>query len=249
MRVMKVRLEKKIETAAGWLRKAEKVTVLTGAGVSAESGIPTFRGADGLWKKYRATDLATPEAFKRDPKLVWEFYNWRRELIARVHPNPAHYALAELERKKPQLVLVTQNVDGLHVRAGSKNVLEIHGSIWELRCTSCSYRAEDRRVPLPELPRCPECGELLRPGVVWFGEALDYEVLEQAFRASGNCDLMLVVGTSAVVQPAASLPLEAKGHGAKVIEINLERTPQSNLADLAIHGKAGEILPGIIKKV
>ncbi len=243
------RLEEKIRVAAQWLGEAEKVCVLTGAGVSAESGVPTFRGADGLWKKYRATDLATPQAFNKNPALVWEFYNWRRELIARVKPNPAHYALAELEKKKRSFVLITQNVDGLHLGAGSKNVLEIHGSIWKLKCTSCNYEAEDRRVPLPDLPRCPKCNSLLRPGVVWFGEALDFEILEKAFRASRDCELMIMIGTSAVVQPAASLPLEAKASGARVVEINLEKTPHTGLLDMSIFGKAGIILPQIVQRV
>ena len=241
--------EKKIETAARWIKEAARVIALTGAGVSAESGVPTFRGADGLWKKYRVTDLATPEAFHRNPKLVWEFYNWRRELIAGVSPNPAHYALAELEKKKPGFVLITQNVDGLHRMAGSVNVLEVHGSIWKLRCTSCSYQEEDKKVPLPELPRCPECKALLRPGVVWFGEALDHDILDQAFKASGNCDLMLVIGTSAVVHPAASLPMEARARGARIIEVNPEETPQSAMADIAIRGKAGIVLPEIVRNV
>lgn len=241
--------EEKIKVAAEWLGEAQKVCVLTGAGVSAESGVPTFRGADGLWKKYRVTELATPQAFSNNPELVWEFYNWRRELIARVKPNPAHYALAELERKKQGFVLVTQNVDGLHHRAGSKTVLQIHGSIWRVKCSSCSFDAEDKRVPLPDLPKCPECGALLRPGVVWFGEALDSKILERAFRASRDCDLMLMIGTSAMVQPAASLPLEAKASGSKVIEINLEKTPHTGVLDMSIFGKAGRILPQLVKLV
>ena len=239
----------KIQTAVKWIREAQNLAVLTGAGVSAESGVPTFRGSDGLWKKYRATDLATPEAFKKDPELVWEFYNWRRELIGKVKPNPAHYALAELERKKSDFILITQNVDGLHLAAGSKNVLEIHGSIWRVKCTKCEFQAEDRRVPLPKLPTCPQCGALLRPAVVWFGEALDFHILEKAFQASKECDLMLVIGTSAMVHPAASLSLEAKSGGARVIEINLEETPQTSQLDLTILGKAGEILPEIVSFV
>ena len=240
-------VENKIKKASEWIRSAEKVVVLTGAGVSAESGIPTFRGADGLWKKFKATDLATPEAFNRNPKLVWEFYNWRRELISKVKPNRAHYAIADLEKIKPNFILITQNVDGLHMQAGSKRVLEIHGSIWRVRCTRCEYQAEDRRVPLPKLPLCPSCNSLLRPGVVWFGEALDFEVLEKAFTVSRSCDLMLVIGTSAVVYPAASLSLEAKRSGARVIEINIEETDQTSLLDLSILGKAGEVLPEILK--
>ncbi len=239
----------KINRVGRWLREARRIAVLTGAGVSAESGVPTFRGADGLWRKHKVTELATPEAFQRDPKLVWEFYNWRRDLISKVRPNAAHYALVELEKKKPEFALITQNVDGLHLLAGSKNVLEIHGSLWRVKCTSCRFQTEDRRVPFPELPRCPDCDSLLRPAVVWFGEALDIEILEKAFRASQSCDVMLVIGTSAVVHPAASLSLEAKASGAKVVEINVEKTPQSSLLDLTILGKASETLEALLKIV
>jgi NAD-dependent deacetylase len=219
------------------------VTVLTGAGVSAESGVPTFRGADGLWRQYRAEDLATPEAFRRDPGLVWEWYDWRRQLIVRCQPNPAHHALADLEGRCPEFLLITQNVDGLHPRAGSRRIVELHGNLWRVRCLQDETTTENFEVPLPSLPPRCGCGGLLRPDVVWFGEALPAEALRQAFQAAESCDVFLVVGTSAVVQPAASLPLVAKRHGAYVVEVNLEPTPLTSMAHEAFHGKAGEILP------
>lgn len=222
---------------------AKGITVLTGAGISAESGVPTFRGQDGLWRQHRATDLATPEAFARDPKLVWEFYNWRRELLAPLKPNPGHYALAEMERKAPRFTLVTQNIDGLHHVAGSQNIVELHGNIWWVRCTGCGRMSEDRNVPLPELPACSACGGLLRPHVVWFGEMLDPGILEKAYAATLACQVMMVVGTSGVVQPAASMGMNAKRQGAFVVEVNLEPTPYTGAYDLSIQGKSGEILP------
>ncbi len=235
-----------IEELKEKLRKAKAVAVLTGAGISAESGVPTFRGDGGLWKQFRAVDLATPEAFSRDPKLVWEFYNWRRELLAPLKPNPGHFALAEIERLVPKFTLITQNIDGLHRVAGSRNMLELHGNIWWVRCTSCGGLVEDRRTPLPELPACESCGALLRPHVVWFGEMLDPEVLNGAFEAISSCDLMIVVGTSGTVQPAASMGLQAKRGGATVAEINLEPTPYSDVYHISISGKSGEILPQLL---
>ncbi len=223
--------------------RAKGITVLTGAGISAESGVPTFRGQDGLWRQYRAMDLATPEAFARDSKLVWEFYNWRRELLTPLKPNPGHFALAELEKKAPHFTLITQNIDGLHHVAGSGNVVELHGNIWWVRCTGCGRMSEDRTVPLPELPACSACGGLLRPNVVWFGEMLDPEILEKAYAATLACQVMMVVGTSGVVQPAASMGMNAKRQGAFVVEINLEPTPYTGTYDLSIQGKSGEILP------
>lgn len=228
------------------LRKAKAVAVLTGAGISAESGVPTFRGDGGLWKQFRAVDLATPEAFSRDPKLVWEFYNWRRELLAPLKPNPGHFALAEIERLVPKFTLITQNIDGLHRVAGSRNMLELHGNIWWVRCTSCGGLVEDRRTPLPELPACESCGALLRPHVVWFGEMLDPEVLNGAFEAISSCDLMIVVGTSGTVQPAASMGVQAKRGGATVAEVNLEPTPYSDVYHISLSGKSGEILPQLL---
>lgn len=222
------------------LRSAKTVSVLTGAGISAESAVPTFRGAGGLWKNFRPEDLATADAFTKDPKLVWEWYDWRRGLIAEAQPNPGHYALAPY-------TIITQNVDGLHQRAGSQNVLELHGSIWTLRCMVCDFSAYDKRVPLPALPPRCECGALLRPGVVWFGEGLPSEVWDNAVRAVRTSEILLVVGTSAVVYPAASLAPLAKRAGAIVIEINPDETPLSAAVDHSIRGFAGEVLPQLLE--
>lgn len=216
---------------------------MTGAGISAESGIPTFRGAGGLWKQFLPEDLATPQAFRRDPKLVWEWYDWRRGLIDKASPNAGHLALADLERRTRSFTLVTQNVDGLHQKAGSQSVIEIHGSIWNLRCTACTGRSwVDRSVPLRLLPHC-ECGALARPGVVWFGEQLPRDAWLAAEKAARNCEVFLVVGTSAAVYPAAGLVAVALSAGAKVIEVNLEMTAISHTVDCSLIGAAGEILP------
>jgi NAD-dependent deacetylase len=225
------------------VQEARRVVVLTGAGVSAESGIPTFRGADGLWRRHRAEDLATPEAFGRDPRLVWEWYAWRRELIAARRPNAAHEAIAALETHVPEFLLVTQNVDGLHRRAGSRRIVELHGNLWRVRCVAEGAVTENLEVPLPSLPPRCACGALLRPDVVWFGEALPTDAIRQAYDAVESCEVMLVVGTSALVQPAASLPMIAKAHGAYTVEVNLEPTPVASYADESHHGKAGEVLP------
>ena len=181
------------------LQSARAVVVLTGAGVSADSGVPTFRGKDGLWRNFRAEDLATPEAFSRDPWTVWEWYDWRRGLLATKHPNPAHYALAELEGRYERFALITQNVDGLHSTAGSKALVELHGNIWKVRCTSCGKVRPNRDVPITLLPLCPECEGLLRPHIVWFGESLNPDDLAQSQEALLHCDLLLIVGTSGVV--------------------------------------------------
>jgi NAD-dependent deacetylase len=236
-------MEEDIRALRAALQRAERVAVLTGAGISAESGVPTFRGADGLWRNHNAMELATPQAFQGDPELVWQFYNWRRDLISKVRCNPAHTALVDLETRIAHFTLITQNVDGLHSRAGSKNILEIHGNLWKVRCTKCRRITLDDSPDMGPLPRCDHCGGLLRPHVVWFGEALDQDLLEQAFQASRNCRLMLVIGTSAVVQPAASLAVEAKRAGALVAEINLETTPHSGFMDFTLLGRAGEIVP------
>lgn len=222
---------------------AERIAVLTGAGISAESGIPTFRGTGGLWKQFRAEDLATPRAFRCDPRLCWEWYDWRRSVIAKVQPNAGHYALAELERRARAFTLITQNVDGLHTQAGGKSIVEVHGSIWNLRCTECSSEWIDRSVPLALLPHCSVCGELARPGVVWFGENLNPKIWAEAERAVSNCDVLLVAGTSAVVYPAAGLAPLARSHRAKIIEVNLEATPISGMVDIALTGPSGTILP------
>lgn len=229
------------------LRRARRVTVLTGAGVSAESGVPTFRDAQtGLWARFRPEDLATPEAFRRHPRRVWEWYAHRRALVAQAAPNAAHRALAEWERQVETFTLVTQNVDGLHQRAGSRRVIELHGNLTRTKCfdedTLVTAWADTAEVP----PRCPRCGGLLRPDVVWFGEVLPEAALGQAFTASRDCEVFLSVGTSAVVYPAALLPLEALRHGATVVEINPEETPLTTQAHFFLQGRAGELLPRLL---
>lgn len=220
------------------------IVALSGSGISAASGVPTFRGKDGLWENHRAQDLATSDAFGRDPELVWRFYSWRRQLVRGCRPNRAHALLAEVERVVPEFTLITQNVDGLHQRAGNKNVIELHGSLWEMKCSQCGERWKDLAVPLEVFPpSCPRCDSLARPDVVWFGEALNPEVLQLAWEASEAASTMLVVGTSALVQPAASLPLAAKRAGARLLEFNLERTPLTPQADQFLRGPASETLP------
>lgn len=246
LREMEEKPSVRMERPRALLRDAKSVAVLTGAGISAESGVPTFRGAGGLWKQFRAEDLATPEAFRRDPQMCWEWYDWRRGLLAKVLPNAGHYALAELERRVPQFTLITQNVDGLHRDAGSAAVLEIHGSIWTLRCTACGREWTDRTVPLDLLPRCGTCNGLARPGVVWFGENLNPAIWAAAERAVCGAEVFLVVGTSALVYPAAGLAPLARSAGAKLVEVNLEPTPMSSIVDCALTGRSGEVLPLII---
>lgn len=236
-----------MELARQRLALARRVTVLTGAGISAESGVPTFRGEGGLWENHRPEDLATPGAFARDPDLVWRWYHWRRELIAKCKPNPAHEALAALETQKAGFTLITQNVDGLHGLAGSRDLLEIHGSIWRMRCTACGLVWENRDTRDQAKPCCGECGSLARPDVVWFGESLEPALLEKAWQAAYRSDFMLVVGTSAVVHPAAGLAGAAKEAGAFVVEVNLEPTPNTSWVDAPLLGKAGEILPLLVE--
>jgi NAD-dependent deacetylase len=225
---------------------ARRITVLTGAGVSAASGVPTFRGADGLWRTLRLEDLATPDAFRRDPTLVWEWYDWRRTIIAACRPNAAHETLARWTHER-DATLITQNVDGLHELAGTRNVLRFHGSIWMLRCAAGCGRAEweDRTAPLHNLPpSCPACGGLARPGVTWFGEIIAPQVLRRCVEAV-DCDLFLSVGTSALVYPAAGLLYEAHRRGAFTVEINPNATPASELVNLAIAMPAEEALAGM----
>jgi NAD-dependent deacetylase len=237
-----------IESARTLLRSVKSVVVLTGAGISAESGIPTFRGATGLWKQFRPEELATPEAFARDPQTVWEWYHWRRKLIAEAQPNAGHFMLAQLEQSTPNFTLATQNVDGLHQAAGSKAVLELHGSIWKLQCTRCGYKWLDRDIPEGrQLVYC-RCGALARPGVVWFGEDLPHEIWRAAEEAAKNCDALLVVGTSAVVYPAAGLVPLARSYGAKVVEVNLQPSPISSIVDVQLTGPAGKVLPALIQE-
>jgi NAD-dependent deacetylase len=239
--------------AATLLASAKSIGVLTGAGISAESGIKTFRDAGGLWEDHPIEKVATPEGFAEDPRLVWQFYNARRKAAKTTTPNPAHLALARLERAHGRITrqpisILTQNIDGLHQQAGSLNVVELHGSIWKVRCTGCHMVSQDFPVELPLLPRCGDCGSLLRPHVVWFGEHLEPDILEIAESVTQSCDVFLVIGTSAVVQPAASYPFFAARRGVPVIEINIEKTPVSAIAALSLHGLAGEILPKIIPK-
>jgi len=237
-------ITEEIRRVAELMEPGGAIVVLTGAGISAESGVPTFRGPGGLWRQFRAEDLATPEAFARDPKLVWEWYDWRRGLIAKVEPNPGHRTLARWEARFPEFVLVTQNIDGLHARAGSKRIIELHGNIWKTRCPEEGLVADNAEVPLKAIPpACPSCGAMLRPHIVWFGEPLDPADINQAWAASSRCRLMFIVGTSAVVHPAASLPALAGRAGAQIIEINPEPTPLSPYANFSFRGKAGEILP------
>jgi len=240
-------LQVALQTAREWLRAAASIAVLTGAGVSAESGVPTFRGAGGLWGRFKAEDLATPAAFERDPLLVWTWYDSRRQKLAAIQPNAGHYALAELERSRPAVTLITQNVDGLHALAGNRNVVCVHGDIWLVRCTQCGSEVEDRRAPLPELPpKCAACGAITRPGVVWFGELLPRAAWARAEAAARSCEVFLVAGTSAQVYPAAGLIGLASGAGARIIEVNLEETPYSESVDLSLRGKSGEILPQLV---
>jgi NAD-dependent deacetylase len=231
------------------LRDAERVVALTGSGISAESGVPTFREAQTtLWERYDPQELATPEAFARDARLVWEWYEWRRNLVSEAEPNPGHRALAELERWIPDFTLVTQNVDGLHQRAGSWNVIELHGNILRSKCSLEDEVTEpdvhDDFVP----PRCPLCGAFLRPDVVWFGEMLPPGALEVASEAARGCDLFLSIGTSSFVHPAASLPYEALEGGAVLAEINPNETPLTQHADYPLRGPAGEVLPTLLRE-
>jgi NAD-dependent deacetylase len=235
------------------LRGRPRITVLTGAGVSAASGVPTFRGPGGLWRSRRPEELATPEAFDRDPHLVWEWYAWRRELVGRARPNRAHEVLAAWSRRYPGFTLVTQNVDGLHERAGTRNVVRFHGSLWTFSCwAECSASPRggwEQTGALDELPPCcPHCGGLARPGVVWFGEAIPPEALAGA-RAALDCDLFLAVGTSSLVQPAAGLLEEAGARGAFTVEINPDATPATAAVDLALAGPAEVVLDSVEKEL
>ncbi len=229
------------------LSTARSVAVLTGAGISADSGVPTFRGPNGLWLNFRAEDLATPEAFARDPRLVWEWYNWRRELLATKRPNPAHEAVAAMEQRFEQFWLITQNVDGLHRDAGSRQLSEIHGNIWMVRCTGCRRIVENRDVPIAIPPLCQSCGELLRPHIVWFGESLAEDDLERSAAALQSSDVCLIVGTSGLVYPAAGFGTIAKQAGAYIVEINLDSTPHSNLADATLQGRARDLVPLLLE--
>ncbi|KAL3685810.1 hypothetical protein R1sor_003832 [Riccia sorocarpa] len=253
---------------AAVLAKARKITVLTGAGVSAESGIPTFRGEGGLWRTWSATELATPEAFRENPSLVWEFYHYRRCIVAKARPNPSHYALAAFEQRCKQegknFKLLTQNIDGLHMQAGSTEVVELHGSLWKTRCCHCGDVKENRempicealegkgapdttspdaRIPVMQLPRCKLCNGLLRPHVVWFGENLERKILCEVDEALEDCDLLLVAGTSAVVYPAAGYAPLVNALGGVVAEFNIDKTPASRHCNFKFRGPSATTLP------
>jgi len=243
-------MEQQLRELASRVRDARSVTVMTGAGVSAASGVPTFRGPDGLWRTVRPEDLATREAFARDPALVWEWYSWRRARVASCRPNAAHEVLARWSQDTSRQVrVVTQNVDDLHLRAGTRDLIRLHGSMWETRCfNGCTagvraWRDEDVVAP-DRLPRCPHCGGLARPAVVWFGESLDASDVERATQAA-SCEVFLTVGTSAIVYPAAGFARIAQARGAFTAEINLESTPASPLVDLSILGPAEDVLPTV----
>ena len=254
-------LSTELETAARLLAAAGRILVLTGAGVSAESGVPTFRGPEGLWRQFRPEDLATPDAFRRDPRLVWEWYAWRQGRVSGCEPNPAHHAIARLLRERDGAALVTQNVDGLHERAaraastGSElpareRPLELHGSLFRVKCTRCDWRGPLAAQVDPSseesLPHCARCSALSRPDVVWFGETLDPSVIEEAFRIALSANVCLIVGTSALVHPAASLPLATLRAGGALIEVNPERTPLSDTCVVSLRGTAGVTLPVLL---
>ncbi|ABR84432.1 NAD-dependent deacylase [Pseudomonas aeruginosa] len=242
--------------AAGLLAGARRLVVFTGAGVSAESGIPTFRDAlDGLWARYDPAALATPAAFADDPALVWGWYEWRRQKVLRAQPNPAHRAIAALADRVADTRLVTQNVDDLHERAGSREVLHLHGSLHAPRCAGCAmaYRGPLAEAAEPEAgrriepPRCRACGGPVRPGVVWFGEALPETALREAFAAAGECDLLLSVGTSGMVQPAARIPALALERGASVVHVNPQPVRTGHPRERCLVGTAGEVLPALLR--
>lgn len=235
-----------VQAAADLLRGASRVVAFTGAGVSAESGVPTFRGAGGLWEGQRVEEVATPWAFQADPARVWRFYEERRRNLTLVHPNPGHLVLALWQERFPSFALITQNVDGLHAAAGSRGVLELHGNIWRVRCTACEREREEREVPLAQVPpRCGVCGGMERPAVVWFGEVLPAETFNEAAVAASRADVLVVVGTSAVVYPAAGLVDLAVERGAQVIEVNPEASALAHHAAVALRGPAGEFLPRV----
>jgi NAD-dependent deacetylase len=235
-----------IDRVASWIRDAQHVTVLTGAGISAESGVPVFRGSDGLWRQFRPEELATPEAFRRQPKLVWEWYLWRRERIARAQPNDGHLTIARWQHARAGVTLLTQNVDGLHARAGSPDPVELHGNLWRVRCAAaCGVHAHDRESDPPRDELKCGCGAWLRPEVVWFGEPLAAAAMEDAAEAVERADVVLVVGTSAVVYPVAGLPQQAKRRGARVVEINVDETPLTSQVDAVLRGPAGQVLPAL----
>ncbi|RLG88579.1 MAG: NAD-dependent protein deacylase [Thermoprotei archaeon] len=238
-------LQTLVRKAAKIIGDSNYVVVFTGAGISAEAGIPTFRGAQGLWTKYRPEELATPKAFKKNPKKVWEWYVWRLEIILRSKPTLAHRIIAELERRGIVKVIITQNVDELHQDAGSRRVIELHGSIRRARCTKCSYKTKLMEIPREIPPHCPKCGALLRPDVVWFGEEVPRVAFEESMREASICDSMIIIGTSGVVFPAAYIPIIAKSKGAILIEINPSRSALTSYVDIHIGTEASKALKAI----
>jgi NAD-dependent deacetylase len=232
------------EQVADRLKKAEEIVFVTGAGISQESGIPTFRGKDGLWRKYDPMTLATIDAFYENPKLVWEWYEERRQNILGANPNPGHLAIAELEKYK-QVSVLTQNIDGLHQRAGSTQVYELHGSIITIKCTVCDFK-DKITSGFSRLPPLCKCGNMLRPDVVWFGEPLPQDIWQSAIEQSSSCDVMVVVGTSLAVSPANLLPVYAKQSGAMMIEVNPDQTPMSSNMDISLRSSAANALPELV---
>lgn len=233
-----------IEKIANIAVNCKSCVVLTGAGISAESGVPTFRGKEGLWGKFKPEELATMDAFMANPEIVWEWYAWRRELMGKVKPNPGHYAISELESLFENFTLVTQNVDGLHKIANTSHILELHGNIYRNKCASCNRIHQfEGDIDPNNIPKCANCGGKIRPDVVWFGEMLDSDVINEAFQVSERSDIFFSVGTSAIVHPAASLPVTAKQKGAILVEINIEETPLTYIADFFIQAQSGEFLP------
>lgn len=242
-----------IQQAAALLKQARSIAVLTGAGVSKESGVPTFRDAmDGLWAKYDPQELATPQAFQNNPKLVWDWYEFRRELVRKAKPNPGHFALAEIEKRQPQTWIITQNVDDLHEQAGSKQIIHLHGNIAQSKCFY-DCQGEPTLIDVSQLntdetpPACPHCGKWVRPNVVWFGEALPHDALQHAAELSQTCDVMLVIGTSGIVHPAAALPSVARKCGITIIEVNPVDSAITPIADIKLDGASGEILPQVLE--
>lgn len=243
-------MEHLIQEAGRRLARVSRLVVLTGAGISKESGIPTFREAqDGLWARYDPMMMASRAGFLRNPKLVWEWYEYRFGMVEAARPNPGHLAIAELEQIIPNTAVITQNIDGLHQAAGSRTVYELHGSIRRYKCLSgrhTGFSRADIMAATEKPPRCPHCGDLIRPDVVWFGEYLPEDVLATAFALSRECDAMLVVGTSGVVQPAASLPFVAAQAGALIIDVNPEHDEIAAVADIYLQGRGGEVLPKLV---
>lgn len=230
------------------LKQANTVVFFSGAGISAESGIPTFRGKDGIWNKFRPEELANFDAFIRNPQLVWEWYNYRKKIIDNSIPNPGHLAIVEFEKYFNKVVIITQNVDNLHRRAGSKLIYELHGNIEKNFCVKCKKRYDEELEFKDGVPMC-SCGGLIRPDVVWFGEFLPADQFQASEKAAQNCDIFFIVGTSAVVYPAASLVHLAKSNGAFLVEINIEETKASSIANVSLFGESGRILPAIVERL